>query len=101
MGSALDPTQSLAATEVLLPHMMRLQEVTAALSEAQTEEEVAQVVLDRGLGIVEGIRGVIARVDGERFDILLARGYPEEVAARLGELTGDIESPITVAMASG
>src|SRR3954464_13655852 len=101
MMTAVDTTQSLAAAEDLLSHTMRLQEVTAALSQAQNEDDVAQVVLDRGLGVVESIRGVLARVEGQRFAILRARGYPEELGPRLRELTGDIESPITVAMASG
>jgi hypothetical protein len=57
MMTLRDATQSLAAAEDLLSHAMRLQEVTAALSEAQTEDDVAQVVLDGGLGVVESIRG--------------------------------------------
>src|SRR4051812_40539756 len=89
------------AAEIMLSHTMKLQELTAALSEARTEEEVAEVVLAKGLGVVESIRGVVARVDGERFEILRARGYPPDVEARLRELTHDIESPISVAVTSG
>jgi signal transduction histidine kinase len=78
---------ALAAAEEMASRGMRLQEVTAALSLARTESEVADVVLGEGLAAVEGSRGFLARADGGRVEIFRAVGYAPEVEARLLDST--------------
>lgn len=92
--------KALAAAESMVSHAMRLQEVTAALSQARTEDEVADVVLGKGLGVVESARGLLARIDGERFRMIRASGYRPEMEARLLALTLDDKGPLTEAMKS-
>src|SRR5260370_33710571 len=72
-------SKALAAAEGMASHAMSLQEVTAALSQAQTETEVADVVLGKGLEVVGSFRGILARVDGERLEIIRATGYQPEL----------------------
>ena len=85
LSDALDYAQDLATRG------RRLQEVTAALAKAQTETEVADVVLGGGLAAAGATRGFLARVDGDRVEIFRASGYSTDVEARL--LDGAIEIP--------
>jgi signal transduction histidine kinase len=91
-------SHALAAAENMVSHAMRLQEVTAALSQAQTEDEVAEVVLGKGLGVVESMRGLLARVDGNGYRISRTSGYRPELEARLLAMTLDDEDPLTEAV---
>ncbi|MGZ3332701.1 MAG: ATP-binding protein [Gemmatimonadaceae bacterium] len=79
----------------------KLLDVTTALSEATSLEDVTAVVLGKGLASLEAARGVLLRADGERIDYLGARGYEPEVEARLRRLTRDADSPIMVALRTG
>ncbi|MBV9775105.1 MAG: PAS domain S-box protein [Gemmatimonadetes bacterium] len=58
----------------------RLQEVTAALSEALTPTEVARVVMDQGITALGADAGVIALTAraGEELEIADSRGYRDE-----------------------
>jgi signal transduction histidine kinase len=91
-------SEALAAAEEMALHAMRLQEVTAALSQAQTEDEVADIVLGSGLRVVESVRGVLAGVDGERFAMMRASGYPPEIEAHLLRMMTDEGGPLTRAL---
>jgi signal transduction histidine kinase len=77
---------------------VRLQQFTAALSRATTESEVADVLLDRGLAIVEGDRGVLARIEGRCVHVV--RGYPADEAAPHPRSIDD-PSPLTLAVKRG
>jgi signal transduction histidine kinase len=92
---------ALAAAEDMASHAMRLQELTAALSQAHSENEVADIVLGRGVGVVESVRGVLARVEGSRFELIRASGYPPELEARLLGMTIDDVGPLTHVVKSG
>src|SRR5687768_12012860 len=72
-------SKALGAAEAIVTHAMRLQEMTAALSHALTEEEVADLVLQKGVGVVDAIRGLLARVDGRRFQIIRTSGYQPQM----------------------
>lgn len=74
---------ALAHAQYLASRGMRLLEATAALAKAQTEHEVADVVLGKGLAAVGATRGFLARVDADRVEIVRASGYAPEVEARL------------------
>lgn len=94
-------SKALGAAEAMISHAMRLQEMTAALSHAQTEEQVADLVLEKGLGVVDAVRGLLARVDGNRFQIIRTNGYRAEADAQMRTVTLDDDGPLTVAVRSG
>lgn len=94
-------SKALGAAEAMISHAMRLQEMTAALSHAQTEDEVADLVLGKGLGVVDAVRGVLARVDGNRFQIIRTSGYQRGADAEMRTVTLDDEGPPTAAVKTG
>ena len=85
---------ALADAEAVALHMMQLQEVTAALSKARTEDEVAETVLRMGLAVVAGVGGVLARVDGKCFQRIAAVGFPPELQARVLAMAPGDECPL-------
>jgi signal transduction histidine kinase len=94
-------SRALLAAEQMASRAMSLQEVTAALSQAHTEEEVAAVVLGKGLGVIGSDWGVLARVDNGRFELIRATGYAPEAAEGVLEATLDNDSPLTCAVKTG
>jgi signal transduction histidine kinase len=76
-------SDAVAYAQELASRGMRLLEVTAALAKAQTADEVADVVLGKGLAAAGATRGFLARVDGDHIEIVRASGYAPEVEARL------------------
>ena len=75
----------------------RLLDVTSALSEARSVEEVTDVVLGMGLALVEASRGFVARVDESCIEMLGARGYADDRAPRSRMLAtaGTGEGPLS------
>jgi signal transduction histidine kinase len=93
--------KAVSAAEQVAARTTRLQEVTAALSQARTESEVADVVLGQGLAVVEGVRAVLARMDGRRFEVIRAVGNRPRITARLCALSIDDTTPLTTAAKTG
>jgi signal transduction histidine kinase len=79
----------------------KLLEVTTALSEANSVEDVTRVFLTKGLAVVEASRGVLVSVEGDRLRILGTRGMPPQLEAKLDVLTLASEIPIVHALRSG
>jgi signal transduction histidine kinase len=79
----------------------RLVEVTTALSEAQSVDEVTEVVLTKGLAVVEAARGVLVSVEGDRLRLLGARGMSSALEAQLATMTRDSEIPLVHALRKG
>lgn len=79
----------------------RLVDVTTALSEANTVDEVAAVVLTKGLAVVEAARAVLISVDGDRIKLLGSRGMSPTLDAQLAALTLDTEVPVVQAVREG
>jgi signal transduction histidine kinase len=79
----------------------RLVEVTTALSEAQSVDEVTEVVLTKGLAVVEAARGVLVSVEGDRLRLLGTRGMSPALEAQLATMTRDTEIPIVHALRKG
>jgi signal transduction histidine kinase len=92
---------ALADAEAVALHMMQLQEVTAALSKARTEDEVAETVLRMGLAVVAGVGGVLARVDSKCFQRIAAVGFPPELQARVLAMAPGDECPLAHVARSG
>jgi signal transduction histidine kinase len=79
----------------------RLVDVTTALSEAQSVEEVTVVVLTKGLAVVEAARGVLVSVDGDRLKYLGSRGMTPSLESQLATLTLDTDVPVVRALRKG
>ncbi|MEA2706729.1 MAG: hypothetical protein QOH22_1517 [Gemmatimonadaceae bacterium] len=79
----------------------KMLDVTTALSEATSVEDVAAVVLGTGLASLEAARGVLVGADGERIEYLGIQGYGPEIEARIRGLTRDADVPIMVALRTG
>jgi signal transduction histidine kinase len=78
----------------------RLLEVTTALSEAGSVEEVTAVLLGMGLAVVEAARAVLVAVDGNNLRLLGTYGMSAELEEQLN-LTLDSEVPIARALREG
>ena len=78
-----------------------LLEVSTALSEAQSVDEVAEVVLGKGLAVVEAARGALISVDGSRLKLLGTRGMSPTLEAELANLTLDTQVPLIQAVREG
>ncbi|MDB4870991.1 MAG: Sensory box histidine kinase, partial [Gemmatimonadales bacterium] len=79
----------------------KLLEVSTSLSEAQSVDEVAEVVLSKGLAVVEAARGVLISVDGGRMKLLGSRGMTVSLDALLSTLTLETDIPLTRAIREG
>jgi signal transduction histidine kinase len=79
----------------------RLLEVTTALSEARSVDEVTAVVLSKGLDMIEAARGVIISLEGDRLKLLGMHGLSPDLVAELGPLTMDTEIPLVHALRKG
>jgi signal transduction histidine kinase len=79
----------------------KLVDVTTALSEANSVDEVTTVVLTKGLAVVEAARAVLISVDGDRLRLLGTRGMSPTLVAQLGALTRDTEVPVVQALRAG
>ena len=79
----------------------RLLEFTSALSELTSVERVAEVVLAKGLSVVEATRGFLARTDGARLVMIAAHGYGAEMHARVMEVNEASAVPLSEAVRNG
>jgi signal transduction histidine kinase len=78
-----------------------LLDVTTALSEAVSVDEVTAVVLTKGLALVQAARGVLVSVEGDRLRLLGTRGISPALEAQLGNLTLETEVPVVHALRKG
>ena len=80
-----------ATAERLAMQAQRLLEVTTALAEASSVDEVAKVILTKGMQAVEATRAFVMLVDGDHVERLGAIGYGDEMRerTRLTSLTDD------------
>ena len=78
-------------SERVAAQAQHLLEVTTALSEASSVDEVANVILTTGAKAVEATRAFLMLVDGERVERLGATGYGEDMRrrTRLTSITED------------
>ena len=79
----------------------KLLDVTTALSEASSVEDVTRVFLTKGLAVVEAARGVLVSVEGDRLKLLGTYGITPELQAKLGDITRNSEIPIVHALRKG
>jgi signal transduction histidine kinase len=69
----------------------RLLDVTSALADTRTVDDVTAVVLDKGTAAVQASRAFLMLVDGDRIERLGAVGYPDDMRQRrrLTEISED------------
>lgn len=78
-----------------------LLEVTTALSEAISVDEVTAVVLGKGMAVVEAARGILVLVEGDGVRVLGARGLSPALEAQLSTMTRDSDVPVVNALRQG
>jgi signal transduction histidine kinase len=89
-----------AQAEAISMRLARLQAVTAALSEAMTPDQVAEVVVQQGGATLGAYAGLIALVseDGATLEIARAFGYPDEILDTWRRFSLDLPTPLTDAV---
>lgn len=79
-----------------------LQQITAALSQAVSREQVAHVIINQGLNVVKADSGlIIVRGQQETLEILDYFGYPAEVVAPWQAFPLDAPVPISETVRTG
>jgi len=79
----------------------KLLDVTTALSEARSVEDVTRAFLTKGLAVVEAARGVLVSIEGDQLRLLGTSGISPELEAKLGALTLQSEIPVVHALRKG
>lgn len=79
----------------------KLLDVTTALSEAESVDQVTAVVLGKGVDVVEASRGILISVDGDDLKFLGARGVSAPLEAMLSTMTMESELPLVHALRKG
>jgi signal transduction histidine kinase len=73
----------------------KLLDVTTALSEASSMQDVTSVVMDRGLSVMEASGAILVQADGNALHVLGSRGIRPEVLPRIAR---DTHGPIAEAI---
>lgn len=94
--------QTAQRLERTVQRLEQLQRVTAALSEALTQEEVTSVVVNQGVEALEAGAGMIALLDeaGRQMEVIAQTGYPPDVMEKWQQFTLDAPAPLTAAVKS-
>src|SRR5438105_4422282 len=87
-----------ADAERLAAQAQRLLDVTTALAEAGSVDEVADVILTKGTSAVEATRAFLMLVDGDSMERLGATGYGEDMRQRTRLTNIDDDGPLAEAL---
>ena len=79
----------------------KLLDLTTALSEARSVDDVARVVLSKGLAVVEAARGVLLSVDGDKLKVLGTSGFSPDLIGYLQTITLETDIPLVDALRKG
>lgn len=79
----------------------KLLDVMAALSQAAFVEEVTEVVLSKGLALVEASRGILVSTEGARLTVLGMRGMSPHYATRIQTHGLDADLAVMEAIRTG
>jgi len=79
----------------------KLLDLTTALSEARSVDDVARVVLSKGLAVVEAARGVLVSVDDDKIKVLGSSGFSPDLIAYLQTITLESSIPLVDALRKG
>jgi signal transduction histidine kinase len=87
-----------AESERLGRQAQQLLEVTTALAEAGSLDEVTSVILTKGTKALEAKRAFVMLVDGDHIERLGAMGFPEDMRRRTRLTTLSEDGPVAEAM---
>jgi serine phosphatase RsbU (regulator of sigma subunit)/putative methionine-R-sulfoxide reductase with GAF domain len=92
--------RALERSELAVDRISRLLDVTGALSQAATVSQVAEVIIDQGLGAMGARSGSLALLseDGSEVEIVASIGYPDDVIARWKRFAASANIPIANAI---
>lgn len=90
-----------ATADRMATRAKRLLSLTTALAEVDTVADVAEVVLEIGLGVIEAARGFIGRVDASGLRMVLASGYDADMLPSVQAVSMDDPVPLTCSIRSG
>ena len=79
----------------------KLLDLTTALSEARSVDDVTRVVLSKGLAVVEAARGVLISVDDGKIKVLGSSGFSPDLIAYLQTITIESSIPLVDALRKG
>ena len=98
VNALLRARRSLKASHARL---MRLQQVTAALCDAVTPEDVTEVILQLGLEALQAQAGGVAVLtdDGVTAELLSTRGYPEHTIKDFRRQPASAQTPLCLSIA--
>ncbi|WP_427161358.1 PAS domain S-box protein [Aliinostoc sp. HNIBRCY26] len=101
---ALQETQrAKQAAEMAASRTARLQSITAAFSEALTPQQVADVVVNQGIGALGAVAGSVVLIEagGKSLKIIEAIGYPDSIRESWASFPITANVPIAVAARTG
>lgn len=95
--------QAKQAAELAANRTARLQSITAAFSEALTPQQVADVVVNQGIGALGAVAGsvVLLEENGKLLKIIGAIGYPGTVSEHWSTFSLTDDVPLAVAAKTG
>jgi signal transduction histidine kinase len=87
-----------AEAEAALQALIRLQAVTASLAAALTPAEVARVVMERGVGLLDAAAGSLSwTTRPDELEVLDAFGYPDHALVAWRRYAVDVPAPLAEA----
>jgi PAS domain S-box-containing protein len=91
------------AAEIAADRTARLQTVTAALSESLTPLQVADVIVEQGMAVLEATSGLVALVteDGKELEIVKAVGYHTDLVESWQRFSINADAPLAEAVRTG
>jgi signal transduction histidine kinase len=100
VNALLRARRTLTATN---DRLTRLQQVTAALCDAASSEEVNAVILREGLEALQAAAGgvMLLTEDGQHVELVSSRGYPEDLIKRFNLMPLNAPTPASRAVLMG
>ncbi|HKR09529.1 MAG TPA: histidine kinase dimerization/phospho-acceptor domain-containing protein, partial [Gemmatimonadaceae bacterium] len=99
--SSADITRLREELDRVRTRAQKLLDLTTSLSEARSVDDVARVVLNKGLAVVEAARGVLISVDGDKIKVLGSSGFSPDLIAYLQTITLESSIPVVDALRKG
>jgi GAF domain-containing protein len=98
-----EASEARRAAEEAARRSSQLLGITAELSTAVTREDVARVIVDRGVAGLRAAAGSLALISADQstLEVVASRGYAADLLERYGRLPLDSPMPLAVAARSG
>jgi PAS domain S-box-containing protein len=94
--------ESRAEAELAVHALIRLQAVTGSLAAALTPADVARIVMELGVGLLDAAAGSISRItERDELEVLDAFGYPERALVAWRRYATDLPAPLAEAFRAG